>query len=62
MPSSAANMGTLGTAQSTAVISKLSHYQKMSSGPQKRTYVRGSSKKNPHGVGDHGIVSNQMMS
>ena len=30
----------------------------MSSGPQKRTYVRGSSKKNPHG--DHGISSNPM--
>ena len=60
MQSSAANTGTMGTAQSTAVISKLSHYQKMSSGPQKRTYVRGSSKKNHHG-GEHGITaSNQV--
>lgn len=44
---------------SSAVISKLSHYQKMSSGPQKRAYVRNSSKKNggenPHLMGTQNL-------
>lgn len=45
--------------QSTAVMSKLNHYQKMSTGPSKRTYVRGSSKKNQHH--EHGITSTHVM-
>ena len=53
----AAGTGT-GTS-SAAVTSKLSHYQKISTSSAKRTFVRGSSKKN--GLENpHLMASNQM--